>query len=284
MTGARDTMLAGAPVTEQECELAGAKTAVLEGGEGPPLVLLHGAIECGAAIWAPVLSHLAARHRVIVPDFPGLGESQPLTRIDPDSFSVWLRELFEARTITSPTVVAHSMIGGLAARFASQYGSLLSRLVVYAAPGIGRYRMPLELRYRALRFAVAPTLANFERFQRYALWDRDFTRARDPDWFDAFSAYTVARARDPDVKATMRRLVSTRAWGVPHDQLARIDVPTALLWGHEDRMAPIRIARLAARRHGWPLVVIDRAGHVPHIEQGDAFVTALEEICRGSHG
>lgn len=283
MTGARETMLAGAPVTEQEFELAGAKTAVLEGGEGPPLVLLHGAIECGAAVWAPVLSHLAARHRVIVPDFPGLGESQPLTRIDPDSVSMWLRDLFEAREIASPTVVAHSMIGGLAARFASRHGSLLSRLVVYAA-AIGRYRMPLELRYCALRFAVTPTMANMERFQRYALCDRDFTRARDPDWFDAFSAYTVARARDPDVKATMRRLVLPQARGVPDDQLARIDVPTTLLWGLEDRMVPIRIARLAAGRHGWPLVVIERAGHVPHIEQGDEFVAALEEICRGSHG
>ena len=102
MTGARETMLAGAPVTEQECELAGAKTVVLEGGEGPPLVLLHGAIECGAALWAPVLSHLAARHRVIVPTFRASVNRNPLTRIDPDSFSMWLRELFEARKIPRP--------------------------------------------------------------------------------------------------------------------------------------------------------------------------------------
>ena len=125
------------------------------------------------------------------------------------------------------------------------------------------------------------TLANFERFQRYALWDRDFTRARDPDWFDAFSAYTVARARDPDVKATMRRLVSTRAWGVPDDQLARIDVPTSLLGVMKTEWRPFGSHGWPQGRHGWPLVVIDRAGHVPHIEQGDAFVTALEEICRG---
>ena len=55
---------------------------------------------------------------------------------------MWLRELFEARKIAHRR--SASMIGGLAARFASRHGSLLSRLVVYAAPGIGRYRMPLD--------------------------------------------------------------------------------------------------------------------------------------------
>ena len=50
----RERMLAGLPVDERRLDLAGASTAVLEGGDGPPLVLLHGGIECGGAIWAPV--------------------------------------------------------------------------------------------------------------------------------------------------------------------------------------------------------------------------------------
>ncbi|HLM32104.1 MAG TPA: alpha/beta fold hydrolase, partial [Solirubrobacterales bacterium] len=75
MTGkatARDRMLAGLPVTERRLDVAGIETAVLEGGVGPPLILLHGAIECGGAYWAPVIPALAGRHRVIVPDVPGL--------------------------------------------------------------------------------------------------------------------------------------------------------------------------------------------------------------------
>jgi len=271
-------MLAGTSVTARILDVAGTSTSVLLAGEGPPVVLIHGAIECGGALWTPVIPALATDYRLIVPDFPGLGESTPLPRVDRDSFANWLRSLCDRLDVVRPTLVAHSMLGGLATRFALQHGSLLSRLMVYAAPAIGRYRMPLPLRYRVLRFAVRPTPANLDRLQRFALLDKDSTRARDPVWFDAFSEYTLARTRERHVKATMGRLVSTQAQAVPSEELARIDVPTALLWGRQDRMVPLRIAEPTASRHGWPLFVVDGAGHVPHIEQPEAFVETFRAI------
>ncbi len=60
--------------------------------------------------------------------------------------------------------------------------------------------------------------------------------------------------------------------------LARIDVPTTLLWGRHDRMVPLAIGETAATRHGWPLHIIDAAAHAPHIEQPDAFVETLTAI------
>ena len=86
-------MLAGLPVTERRLELAGTATAVVEAGDGPPLVLLHGGIECGGPIWAPVVARLAERHRVVVPDLPGLGESEPVDRLDPATFAAWFSAL-----------------------------------------------------------------------------------------------------------------------------------------------------------------------------------------------
>ena len=82
-----------AAVEQRRLRLAGASTAVLEGGEGPPLVLVHGGIECGGVIWSPVLAQLAERHRVIVPDLPGLGESEPLDRLDAAGFAEWFEAL-----------------------------------------------------------------------------------------------------------------------------------------------------------------------------------------------
>ena len=84
-------MLAGLPVTERRARLAGVSTALLEGGDGPPLVLLHGGIECGGAYWAPVITRLAEHHRVIVPDVPGLGESEPWTGLDADDVRAVVR-------------------------------------------------------------------------------------------------------------------------------------------------------------------------------------------------
>jgi pimeloyl-ACP methyl ester carboxylesterase len=152
--------------------------------------------------------------------------------------------------------------------------------VIYAAPGIGPYRMPLRLKYVAVRFAIRPTAGNAERFDRFALYDLDAVRRRDPDWFQAFDLYTRSRAVVPHVKGTMRQLIATGTRRIPDADLAGITVPTTLLWGRHDRMVPLSVAQYAAAHHGWPLHVIEDVGHAPHIENPDAFCDQLEAIVK----
>lgn len=273
---ARTRLLQGLAVDERRIEVNGIGTTVLEGGAGPPLVLLHGGIECGGVYWAPVISRLAQDHRLIVPDVPGLGESEPAGRLDLEDFTDWLTALLRLTCEETPTLVAHSLLGTLAARFAASHGERLQRLVIYAAPGVGPYRMPMGLRAAAIRFALRPSESNTERFERWAFADLDRVRRQNPDWLDAFTTYTRSRALVPHVKRTMRQLVATGTKQV-HE---RIDVPTTLLWGAQDRFVPLDLATTASTRLGWPLQVIDDAGHVPHIEQPDAFVKVLEEATR----
>lgn len=278
---ARDTatdrrrLLAGLPVTERRLDLNGMSTSVLDGGDGPPLVLLHGGIECGGAYWAPVIPRLVERHRIVVPDLPGLGESEPAPQVEL-AFGEWFSDLLRAACDEEPAVVAHSLAGGLAARFALQFGGL-RRLVLYGSPGIGHYRMPLGLIVTALRFDLRPTLRNQERFERWAFLDVHRTKLRDPDWFEAFDAYCVGRASLRHVKQTMRRLVRTQTKQIPESELRGIGVATTLLWGGDDRMVPLRFAEEASSALAWPLRVIEDAGHVPHLEQPHRFVHALSD-------
>ncbi len=274
----RERMLEGLPATTRTLDIDGVSTAIIEAGDGPPLLLLHGGIECGGAMWAPVLERLAQHHRVVVPDVPGLGESAPVPDIDVDTFGRWLTGVTERTAMERPTVVAHSLIGSLATRLAAQGSDVLGRLVVYAAPGVGRYRMPPRLRYVAIRFAIGPTARNAERFDRFALLDLDATRRRDPDWYEAFDAYTRARATLPHVKKTMRKLIATQTKPIPDAELARISIPVTLLWGRHDRMVPLAVGETAAARHGWPLHIVEGSAHAPHVEQPDAFVDTLTRI------
>jgi pimeloyl-ACP methyl ester carboxylesterase len=271
----RERMLAGLPVTERRLQVAGVSTAVLEGGDGPPLVLLHGGIECGGAVWAPVISRLAEGHSLIVPDLPGLGESEPVARLDASSFAEWFAELLRQTCAEQPVLIAHSLAGHLAARFAADHGDLLRRLVIYAGSGIGPYRLPLRLIVIATRFSVRPTERNAERFDRFAVLDLDLTRERDPEWWEAFSRYTLLRAVVPHVKRTMTQVIKVGTKQVPDTDLRRSEVPTALVWGRQDRMVPLRLGEGAAARLGWPLHVVDGAAHVPHIEQPEGFMGAL---------
>ena len=275
-------MLAGLPITERVLDVDGVETTVVEAGDGPPLLLLHGGIECGGAYWAPVIARLAERHRLVVPDVPGLGESAPVDRLDDDTFGAWLTGVLDRTHCVRPTLVAHSLLGSTAARFAVDRGDLLRSLVVYSVPGVGPYRMPMRLRYVAIRFGIRPTPRNAERFDRFALLDLDANRRRDPEWFAAFDEYTRSRATVPHVKRTMRRLVSAETKQIPDAALGRIAVPTTLLWGRHDRMVPLRLAQGAAERLGWPLHVVDGAAHAPHMEQPDAFVETLSPIVNAS--
>jgi 2-hydroxymuconate-semialdehyde hydrolase len=229
-----------------------------------------------------VISGLVDGHRLVVPDVPGLGESEPLARLDLAAFADWLAELVEVTCREEPTVVAHSLFGNLVPRVAARRRGLMGRLVIYAAAGLGPYRIPLGLRLVAMRFALRPSQRNHERFARWAFFDLDRTRLRDPDWFEAFGVYMRSRAAVPHVKATMRRLIPRCTKQIPDAELRRIHAPTTLLWGRHDRFVSLAHAEAASARLGWPLHIVENAGHVPHIEQPDGFLEALAQGTSGA--
>ena len=76
------------PVTERRLQLAGISTAVLEGGDGPPVMLLHGPSGY-AAHWMRVIPELVATHRVIAPDLPGHGASEVVERPSWTPIACW---------------------------------------------------------------------------------------------------------------------------------------------------------------------------------------------------
>jgi 2-hydroxymuconate-semialdehyde hydrolase len=273
-------MLEGLPVTERRLRLAGLSTVVLEGGDGPPLVLLHGGIESGGAYWAPVIERLAESHRVVVPDVPGLGESEPVAELTPDTFAEWFRALLRETCEERPTLVGHSLGGGLSARYAARHAESISRLVIYCGTGVGPYRIPVGLAIRAIMFDLRPSERNAERFDHFAFFDFDKARLRDGEWLAAWSLYARERARVPHVKRTMRRLIRRAKKQVPEAELRRITVPTSLIWGSHDRFVPLSVAEWASARLGWPLRVIDATGHVPHIERPEVFCDELQACLR----
>ena len=100
-SGGRERLTEDLPVSERQLMLAGVSTAVLEGGEGPPVVLLHGP-SANATHWTRVLPGLARGHRVIAPDLPGRRASEPVDgRHGSAALIAWLGQLIE-RTCESP--------------------------------------------------------------------------------------------------------------------------------------------------------------------------------------
>lgn len=274
--------MADLPVKERRLSLAGVSTASLEGGEGPPLVLLHGPGE-SSLWWMRVVPELVRTHRVIVPDLPGHGASEIVANtLDTDSVLAWLDELIAERCGTPPTVVGHLLGGAIATRFASDRPDRLERLVLVDALGLGRFRPSPRFAFGLLRFLVRPTDRAYHKFLDQCMVDRDgLIEAMGDDW-EPFLAYNLERSRSPSVKSAMRTLM--KEVGVPRippRTLERISVPTSLIWGRDDRANRLGIAEDASERFGWPLYVIDDAADDPKLERPAAFLTALYEELGG---
>jgi pimeloyl-ACP methyl ester carboxylesterase len=256
-------------------DLAGVSTAVLEAGDGPPVVLLHG--QGGwSGMWLPVIPDLMKTHRVIAADLPGLGASE-VPDGPPDAARVlaWLDALIQCTCQAPPALVGASLGASIAARFAIAHPDRLSRLVLAAAGSLGRFRPAPGVVLALIRFIARPSERTQQGFLRQVAVDPARVRALMGERWEASQAYSLERARTPSVRAANRRMLrelGTRT--IPPEDLARIAIPTALVWGRHDRVMRLRIAQEASARYGWPLHVIEDAGHFA-VEQPEAFRGAL---------
>jgi pimeloyl-ACP methyl ester carboxylesterase len=273
----RERLLKNLPVTERRLDLAGVSTSLLEGGEGPPLVLLHGQGNF-AAVWMSVIPELVSTYQVIAPDLPGLGASEvPEGPPGADTVDAWLGELINQTCATPPAVVGISLGGQLATRFAAEHSERFAQLVLVDTPGlVGRVRPAPGALLALIRHSARPSKRSALRLLGYAAFDLGRVRQQMGERWEPFLAYMVDRARTPSVQKANRRLM--REIGLrqmPREELARISVPTTLIWGRHDRIAPLRAAEEASARYGWPLQVIENAGHVSPGEQPEAFLRTL---------
>jgi pimeloyl-ACP methyl ester carboxylesterase len=274
--GVRERLLAGAPVGERRLTLAGQPTALLEGGDGPPVVLLHGAGEF-AACWLQVVPGLVRFHRVVVPDLPGHGASGLADApLDTAAVTAWLGELIERTCPSPPTLVGHLLGGAIGARFAIDHPDRLGRLVLVDSYGLGRFWPTPRHALAMLAYAARPTEGTQERLFRQCAFDLDGLRDRLGERERLLEAYALDRARAAGVNRALRHLMPQLGVpAIPSAELARIAVPTTLIWGRHDRQVRLGVAEAASARYGWPLYVVERAADDPAVERPEAFLQAL---------
>lgn len=278
--GARERLLAGLPVTEQRLELSGISTAVIEGGAGAPMLLLHG--PGGSAVhWWRVIPELVTTNRVVAPDLPGQGASEvvgePLDAGDVvERVLDWLAGLIEHTCESPPTLVGYALGGAIAARFARRHGDSLDRLVLVDSLGLTPFDPPPEFGLALEEFLVKPSEVTHEELWRHCAMNLDGMRRRIGQRWGAFESYNIDRASTPSVVAALSLLMEK--FGMPAiepAELARIPTPTTLIWGRHDLATPLRVAEAVSARHGWELRVIEECADDPPVEQPDAFVRVL---------
>ena len=243
--------------------IAGVELELFERGQGAPILYLHG----GEGIFPdlPFLDLLAKTRRVIAPSHPGFGRSSLPDWLDSvDDIGHLYLEVMDHLGLTRTDVVGFSLGGWIAAELAARNTSRLASLTLVAAAGIHVKGVA----------QVDSFLRNDE--QRV----RDFFH--DPRRADEMLKH-LARPELEDVNLKNRTTTAKLIWQPRgydphlHKWLHRIDVPTLLVWGDDDRLLPKDYAFAYQRLiPGSKVAIIPECGHLPQAEQRQAFVAALE--------
>jgi pimeloyl-ACP methyl ester carboxylesterase len=271
----RQQLIGALPVKERRLKLNGVITSVLEGGDGPPVVLLHGPGAYGAQ-WIRIIPALTATHRVIAPDLPGHGASDFFegapTR---ERVTGWLDDLIECTCTQSPVLVGHTLGGAIVANFAAESGRRLAGLVLVDSLGLAAFQPQPAFGAALQAFLHAPTEDTHDGLWGQCVYDLQKVKQELGEkwqWIKAANLTYSDTARMTAIGGWMEEFGFP---AIPTSTLSKIDTPTTLIWGRHDRATPLAVAEAASRQFGWRLEVIDGAADDPTLEQSETFLGAL---------
>lgn len=262
---------------------SGVRLRVACGGHGPPLVLLHG-LFVDHSTWDGVALALRRDFQLVAPDLPGFGDSEkpPPGRFayGVEAFAEAVADLYAGLDLGRAAVVGHALGGAVALTLAARHPELVERLVL-VAPSC----QPADLDLRS-RIGLWPLVGGFVFKQ---LWGRVSFRAffrktmlspgaelpseRIDRYFERFSS-PLARGA---ALATLRATADTRAVMA---QTSRIQTPTLVLWGRDDRVIPARTGQRLAREIGGAGFELMDGGHALQEERPSELAARIARFAR----
>jgi pimeloyl-ACP methyl ester carboxylesterase len=262
---------------------------VLETGDGPPVLFVHGA-GMTAAVWAPVLVHLPHR-RCICVDLPGCGLSDAF-----DHRGAELREhartlltsLLDVLGLDGVPVVANSLGATYALYLAATDATRVFRLVLFGAPGVAlpgahpSLAMRLYGRPRVGRMLSTlspPITAGVARRILTSVCGRPAVAAMPHEMFEVVAAGT--RIADTTIRTLMPELLAGGRPRPEHalsrDELTAITTPTRFVWGSDDTAQPPSAGRDATAAMPDAELVEVPGGHHPWWDDPQGCATLHDE-------
>jgi pimeloyl-ACP methyl ester carboxylesterase len=247
-------------------EVSGLRIAFERAGEGPPLVLVHGAVS-DCRVWRPQLDALANEFTVVAWDAPGCGKSED----PPESFRLpeyadVLAGLIAALELRPTHVLGHSFGGALVLELALRHPLAVAKLVV--AGGYAGWSGSLSGTDVERRLAFALDVADrlpggFEPTSMPGLFS-----ARMPDRAAAALKTIMSEIRPAATRSMAHALAEADLRG----ELPSIRMPTLLIYGDADERSSPSVAQDLHRRIPKSrLVMLPGLGHECALEDPDRF-------------
>jgi pimeloyl-ACP methyl ester carboxylesterase len=265
------------------------------GGEGKPLVMVHG-LGGSALNWMAVGPSLSSHHHALAIDLAGFGQTPLFNRSAAVGANAELVSDFIEKMIGEPVVLMGNSMGGhISILVAADHPQQVARLVLVdpAVPGV-HVRRPTPAMLGVMAALSIPGLAEnlldrrvrigAERLvqETLALVCADPSRVA-PDVVEAHVALTRERDRlgGQNMRSFLQatrslglRMADPRFWA----RARQVKAPTLVIHGELDRLIPLDAARELVRRNPrWKLEVLEGVGHVPMMETPALFLRVFYE-------
>ena len=242
----------------------------LEAGSGDQVLVLLHAFPLHAAMWERQLQNLSDGWRVVAPDLPGFGESEP--RPDPESATLEpmadaVADLLDRLGVTGVVLGGLSMGGYTAFVFARRHRTRVRALILSDTRAAADTDEVKERRTSQQAQVREQGTADLIETLLGTLLTEE-TRSTRPQIVE--QARSLMRHAHPD--AIVAGLEAMKRRSDATDDLAGLDVPALVLVGDQDASVSVEEAR--AMVHQLPqarLAVIPGAGHLSNLEQPEAF-------------
>ncbi len=265
------------------------------GTQGSPVLLLHGGGTDSARLsWEPMLTALAANHRVFAPDMPGYGESQfnstaACTLADYPGF---VAHFMDALGLERASLGGISMGGGISLGLCLTYPQRVDRLVLINSYGLQDKAPYAFLSYLMvqmpwlIRWSYA-SMRSSRWMARWALRSIFYSaQAMGEDLVDqVFEAIKHPLAGEVFHRFQSSELLPSRLRTVYMPRLGEIQQPVLLIHGQNDTLVPVRYARMAHERlPDSRLEVIPQCGHWAQREKPELVNRLVTDFLGGSGG
>jgi 3-oxoadipate enol-lactonase len=258
---------------------SGRMVAWRDDGSGPPVVLLH-AFPLDSGMWAPQMAALAARYRVVAPDLPGFGGSDPSPSWTIDTAADGLAEWLDAAGIPGPITLGGLSMGGyVALAFARRHASRLKGLILADTKAEPDDDTAREGRTATLKLVQESGARGLMKSMLAKVLGVT-TREHRPDVLDTVNEIGEWQS----VAAITAAVVALRDRPDARPGLAAVAVSTLVLVGAEDTITPLANAQtMASQIPNAILTTIPAAGHLANLEAPAEFNAAVESFLLTIH-
>ncbi|NQU07436.1 MAG: alpha/beta hydrolase [Candidatus Abyssubacteria bacterium] len=239
-------------------------------GDGPPLVLIHGAGQ-DTTSWRYNIPYLAKSHEVVAIDLPGHGKSElalpPINTTEEYARCVW--DVIKRLRLERPVMMGHSMGSGICLEIALRHGQSLGGVVGVdgADKVVGVFGEEIHQAYigASMELMLEMSMESF----------RSLCSKKTPDERVEEIAQDLLRIHPPVTAADTQAFSSFDI----SDRSPEISVPILLISGSDDFLVtPEMVRQTSERINGSKMVILEGVGHFPHTEAPDRFNNEVGEF------